>query len=84
MPSGVGVDWRYAVGVEEGLNSPVLEVGALAPVFKVSSMVEGFQGPHRHGCREGSQSTALRAHGTERQATREPQRGNITTSRASS
>ena len=48
-----GVDWRFAIGVDVGLNRPVLEVGALPVVFKVRSMVEDSPVVQGHGCREG-------------------------------
>jgi hypothetical protein len=53
VPSVRGVDWRFAIGVDVGLNRPVLEVGALPVVFKVRSMVEDSQAVQGHGCREG-------------------------------
>jgi hypothetical protein len=71
-----GVDWRFAIGVDVGLNRPVLEVGALPVVFKVRSMVEDSPVVQGHGCREGlSGVVLLRPHGTEQWIRRPSARG---------
>lgn len=72
-----GVEWRFGIGVDVGLNRPVLEVGALPVVFKVRSMVEDSPVVQGHGCREGLSGVVLCARTARSSRFDGPQRGGI-------